>query len=199
MLDSEQMFVLSGGHGEHRFDEHKFDKHELDGRLPPRRCLLPLGGTMAVTWTECAPEARPLTEAGRGPGLRLVEEQRAFPVGPSDPDEWGREPTPVVVTGAARRRVPLEVRRRRTLFAVMAGLLLVLILPLSGAGGHSHPIGSAPAESVAPGVYTVQPGDTLWSIAQRLDPSADPRPLVVQLAAQTGSESVVPGEKIDLP
>jgi LysM repeat protein len=52
---------------------------------------------------------------------------------------------------------------------------------------------------VTPGVYTVQPGDSLWTIAERLDPSADPRPLVVQLAAQTGSATVVPGEKIDLP
>ena len=95
--------------------------------------------------------------------------------------------------------VPLEVRRRRTLFVVMAGLLLALALPLSGAGGHSHPTGSARAEPVAPGVYTVQPGDSLWTIAERLEPSADPRPLVVQLAAQTGSETVVPGEKIDLP
>ncbi len=135
---------------------------------------------MAVTWTECVPDAWPGTGGEGGSGLRLVEEGNALPAG-------------------ARRRVPLEVRRRRTLFAVMAGLVLALALPLSGTGGHSHPTGSVRAEPVAPGVYTVQPGDTLWTIAARLDPSADPRPLVVQLAAQTGSETVVPGEKIDLP
>jgi hypothetical protein len=39
----------------------------------------------------------------------------------------------------------------------------------------------------------------LWSIAQRVDPTADPRPLVAKLAVQTGSEHVVPGERIVLP
>jgi hypothetical protein len=47
--------------------------------------------------------------------------------------------------------------------------------------------------------YTVRPGDTLWTIAERVDPSADPRPLVARLAAQTGSDNVVPGERIVLP
>jgi len=32
-----------------------------------------------------------------------------------------------------------------------------------------------------------------------VDPSADPRPLVARLAAQTGSDNVVPGERIVLP
>ncbi len=136
---------------------------------------------MAVSWTECVPDAWPRTEDEGGSGLRLVEDGNPLPA------------------GLRRRGVPLEVRRRRILFVVMAGLSLALALPLSGTGGHSHPTGSARAEPVAPGVYTVQPGDTLWTIAARLDPSADPRPLVVQLAAQTGSETVVPGEKIDLP
>jgi hypothetical protein len=98
-----------------------------------------------------------------------------------------------------RVRVSPEVRRRRFLLAVMGVLLFALALPLSGTGGHSHPIGSALAESAGPVVYTVQPGDSLWTIAERVDPSADPRPLVARLASQTGSETVVPGERIVLP
>ena len=100
---------------------------------------------------------------------------------------------------AGRRRSSPEVRRRRTLLAVMGLLLIALALPLSGTGGHSHPTGSALAENRGPVVYTVQPGDSLWSIAERLDPTADPRPLVARLASQTGSESVKPGERIVLP
>jgi LysM repeat protein len=81
----------------------------------------------------------------------------------------------------------------------MGLLLLALALPLSGTGGYSHPAGSALAETGRPVAYTVRPGDTLWSIAERVDPSADPRPLVAQLAARLGSDTVVPGERIVLP
>jgi nucleoid-associated protein YgaU len=101
-------------------------------------------------------------------------------------------------TAGGRRSSP-QVRRRRTLLAVMGLLLIALALPLSGTGGYSHPAGSALAENRGPVVYTVQPGDSLWSIAERLDPTADPRPLVARLASQTGSESVRPGERIVLP
>jgi hypothetical protein len=45
----------------------------------------------------------------------------------------------------------------------------------------------------------VQPGDTLWTIAQRLDPAGDPRATTDALAAQVGGDSVVPGEHIALP
>ena len=81
----------------------------------------------------------------------------------------------------------------------MAIFVVALALPLSGTGGHSHPTGSALAETGNGVTYTVQPGDTLWTIAERLDPTADPRPMVARLAAQTGSDSVVPGEHIVLP
>ncbi len=114
-------------------------------------------------------------------GLRLVEA----------PERIARRPR--------RRRASLAVRRRRTLCAAVAVLVVALALPLSGTGGHSHATGSAPAETGAGTSYTVQPGDTLWSIAERVDPTADPRPLVARLAAQTGSESVVPGERILVP
>ncbi len=97
------------------------------------------------------------------------------------------------------RRTSAAVRRRRTLVAAIAIFVVALALPLSGTGGHSHATGSAPAETGAGVAYTVQPGDTLWTIAERVDPTADPRPLVARLAAQTGSDSVVPGEHIDLP
>jgi hypothetical protein len=48
-------------------------------------------------------------------------------------------------------------------------------------------------------VYVVQPGDTLWTIAERLDPSGDPRATTDELATQVGGDAVVPGERIMLP
>ena len=45
----------------------------------------------------------------------------------------------------------------------------------------------------------MQAGDSLWSIAERMDPTGDPRPIVAQLAAELGTYTVVPGEQITLP
>jgi hypothetical protein len=85
---------------------------------------------------------------------------------------------------------------------VAAGLLAALALPWSGTGGHplatpGPALAGDPVVAHAP--YVVQPGDSLWSIAQRLDPTGDPRPVVAQLAAEVGSDTVVPGERIVLP
>ena len=50
-----------------------------------------------------------------------------------------------------RHRVPIEVRRRRTLLAMMGLALVLLALPLGGFGGTSHSTGSALAASGRPG------------------------------------------------
>jgi hypothetical protein len=151
---------------------------------------------MAVTWLECEPS--PGWSGGRSGGLRLVEERTG---GPSEEDRPGSTDHghPPALVAPFPRRVSPEVRRHRTLLAVMGVLLGVLALPLSGTGGHSHPTGSALAENAGPVTYVVQPGDSLWSIAERVDPSGDPRPLMARLAAQTGSDTVVPGERVVLP
>jgi Tfp pilus assembly protein FimV len=117
--------------------------------------------------------------ADRGPVLALV-------------------PDPVRVR-PARRRPSAAVRLRRTLLAASGLLVIGLALPLGGTGGHSHASGPALAGTTQPVEYTVQPGDTLWSIAAAVDPSADPRPLVATLASQIGSYTVKPGERIAVP
>jgi spore germination protein YaaH len=81
----------------------------------------------------------------------------------------------------------------------MGLLVLGLALPLGGTSGDSHTTGSALAGNGSAVTYTVRPGDTLWSIAERVDPASDPRPLMARLASQTGSDTVVPGEQILLP
>ncbi|HLH28815.1 MAG TPA: LysM peptidoglycan-binding domain-containing protein [Acidimicrobiales bacterium] len=129
----------------------------------------------------------PGTATGRGPVpgrpvLRLVEGSGAVP--------------------AARRGTSAAVRRKRTTAGLVAsaGLLLAaLALPLGGAGGSSHASGSAPAGARPGAAYVVRPGDTLWTIAERVEPNGDPRPLVARMAAELGSDSVVPGEQVVVP
>jgi hypothetical protein len=195
-LDSEQMFVMGWRHGEHRFDASP----PGDGR--PCRVEKELR-TMTALWLDPTPHHLPLDAAPGRRGLRLVEGDRQVgfdEVDESDP--WGTGLGVVPDRRSvrdSRRRVSPEVRRRRVLFAVIGLVLVALALPLSGTGGRSHVTGSARVETLATGEYTVQPGDTLWTIVERADPSADPRPLVARLTQQTGSDAVYPGERIALP
>ena len=87
-----------------------------------------------------------------------------------------------------------RARLRRTgmivLFATLLGALAAPVSALAGTGSVSLTPGST---------YTVRPGDTLRSIAVRLDPGGDPRSIVHQLVAETGSDTVVVGEHLRLP
>jgi hypothetical protein len=47
-------------------------------------------------------------------------------------------------------------------------------------------------------VYVVQPGDTLWTIARRLEPSGDVRATVDALVARHGSASIQVGDRLPL-
>ena len=153
---------------------------------------------MTALLTAPLPEDRTdeLPRSGR-PELRLVQapvrrgaRHRVL----EDADDGSQ--VPVHIPG---ERVSFEVRRRRTLLAMMGLALGLLALPLGGSGGVSHPSGSVSAAQLHSGTYTVRAGDTLWSIAQRVDPTGDPRPVVSQLAAQLGTDSVVPGEQVTIP
>jgi hypothetical protein len=88
-------------------------------------------------------------------------------------------------------------RRGRALARVLATLLVVAVFLLV-APGLARGVGpDRPAPRVT---YVVQPGDTLWSIARRVAPGQDPRPVVdglieandVRGGLQTGQELSVP-------
>lgn len=96
------------------------------------------------------------------------------------------------------RPLPAHVYRRRQLVA-----LALVVLVLSSVALLAMQVGKADAEldgapPAAP-VYVVRPGDTLWTIAQKLDPDGDPRELVDRLAESAGGSSLVPGQRIELP
>ena len=102
-----------------------------------------------------------------------------------------RQPSPRVTRshGAA-------VYWRRRLVAAALGLGVLLTAAHAGAalGGTTT---TSPERSPHVERVIVQPGDTLWTIAERLAPNADPRAVVDDLtAAPGGSSSVQPGEQI---
>lgn len=98
------------------------------------------------------------------------------------------------------RRTAAQVRRRRIVTGSMVAAALVLLaLPLRPLAGRPLTTASTNQSLAAGAEYVVQPGDTLWAIASRLQPSADPRRLVAQMEAETGSDHLVPGEHLRLP
>ena len=76
------------------------------------------------------------------------------------------------------------------------GLVGVLSGPVANAVG----LGGAP-EARARRTYVVRPGDTLWSIATRLDPSIDPRVVVDAITSANGVDpgALVPGQQLSIP
>lgn len=104
-----------------------------------------------------------------------------------------------------RHHPSLAVRRRRTASAlvVLAALgILSGVGSLAGAGqdppggdGSGARVETAPILATT---YLVQPGDTLWSVARRLQPEGDVRPLVARLDAGHGRRPLVPGERLRL-
>jgi nucleoid-associated protein YgaU len=90
-----------------------------------------------------------------------------------------------------------RVRRRRlalTLLAASIGAAWSLpVVKALGSAAEPVPVSSSS--------YVVREGDTLWSIAERVSPGADPRPVVDAIASVNGVDPgrLVPGQTLVLP
>jgi hypothetical protein len=86
-------------------------------------------------------------------------------------------------------------RRRRRLLAVAVALGALVAAGHAGTalGGHSL---AAPGRGPQVVTQVVEPGDTLWSVAEELEPSSDPRAVVDALVRARGTSALVPGETI---
>ena len=91
--------------------------------------------------------------------------------------------------------------RRRAVVAVMVvALLFVMARAGAALGGNTpaaperHPAHSSVTQAAATTV--VKPGDSLWTVAQRLAPDSDPRPVVAALSSARHGTELTPGETI---
>ena len=99
---------------------------------------------------------------------------------------------PLFAPSEAAVAPPLRLTRRG--IAVVAGLVAALAIALVLVAWSSAPAGQRAA--ARPAQVTVQPGDTLWSIAGRIAPSRDPRAEVADLQRinHLASVALVPGQ-----
>lgn len=154
------------------------------------------GDLLEMPWPRPVLRVVPAGTDRRGAG-----ETQADPVGdePASAVLGVRRGPDVTVRRAARARVQRR-RRRLVLGVAAAGLCAGLALPLSVLGGATPQAVGVPGTTLTGStVYVVQAGDTVWSIASRFDRGGDPRPLAEAIAKETGSATVVPGERIAIP
>lgn len=121
------------------------------------------------------------------------------PPGPGSP---ARPALRVVHGGRAPARLAQQAIYRRRRLAALAFLVLTTVVVLllanavlarSAGGGTPTPVAGTSAA-----VHVVEPGDTLWSIARELDPSADVRLVVDRLAELNGGAPLQVGQRLQL-
>jgi hypothetical protein len=110
----------------------------------------------------------------------------------------------MVEGGRSPQRLAIVYRRRRIAALVLAvllagGLLIVgravAVTVAPAPPGSGAPVAAGPGPTT---VVVVQPGDTLWAMARRLQPEGDVRPLVDRLAAAHGSGPLQAGEQLEV-
>lgn len=106
---------------------------------------------------------------------------------------------PAQVIAPVRTRLRLT-RRGRAVFTLLATVPLVivaLLLALNGGGA----VASGEQTHIVFQHITVQSGESLWSIAERLAPSADPRDVIGRIVTLNGLDSAVvsPGQRLAVP
>lgn len=107
---------------------------------------------------------------------------------------------PTLVNDYRPRRVSSKVQaRRRIAVALLVFTVLTAVLvPARAAFGGRSLVASERHTAVEDNVTSivVQPGDTLWSIAKRLEPKSDPREIVHKLDNARNGAPLQAGETI---
>lgn len=113
---------------------------------------------------------------------------------------FGHARAPRDVEAASRAHPPIRLTRRgRVLLSALAVLLLAAVLTALGLGGTGAEAGLDAGAAVP--VITVAPGESLWSIAERIAPSADPRDIIEAIVSYNGlgGVDVWAGQRLGVP
>lgn len=109
--------------------------------------------------------------------------------------------TPRAAITRARRATPTVFWRRRiAVVAIALGLVVVAAQAGDALGGS--PLAAPERRPAAERTWvevTVRPGDSPWSIVERMFPGRDPRPRVDELVEARHGAPLVPGEVIQVP
>jgi len=105
------------------------------------------------------------------------------------------------VQRVAGRRSSAGVRLTRRGRAVVVLAMLVVLIAAGFTLGRGSSQAAGPAAHRPLPTVTVAPGETLWQIAARVDPSADRRALVDQIEALNHLHGgrIVAGQQLKLP
>lgn len=107
--------------------------------------------------------------------------------------------TRAVAVRATRLRLTVRGRRVLALIAALPAVVALVFAVLSGGAALASRGEGAPAGTFE--TITVAPGDSLWSIAEEVAPSHDPRDVVDELVRLNALESAVvwAGQRLSIP
>jgi len=106
---------------------------------------------------------------------------------------------PVAVRATSSRSGSLRLTRRgRLLLTCLVVLGVFLLLSVGRAGSQAATVTATDPALVQ---MTVQPGDTLWAIAQRIAPNNDPREVMAQIRRinDLSTPGLLVGQQLLLP
>ncbi len=101
---------------------------------------------------------------------------------------------------APRTRLRLT-RRGRAVFGTLATLAVLAGLAVAAMFGGSRAVATAQTGGADFGYVVVQPGASLWQVAEQIDPAADPRDLVDEIVRlnQLDGSGVQAGQPVAVP
>ena len=102
---------------------------------------------------------------------------------------------------ASKPRLRITRRGRAVLASLVALPVIAVLGVMAMVGGGGSAVATGATSGVDFSYLTVQAGQSLWSIAESIDPDGDPRDVIAEIRTlnQLESSSVQPGQRIAIP